>query len=112
MLDPAQKVAAPWPTGDPGFDAELDKWRAELRENMSADSSKQAKPLGTGPKRGRIDDELAPCPQATEQLKAIGTADDKQAAWLGLANAIAACDCRANIAFVKAWLYVLQRGPD
>src|SRR5687767_13673895 len=37
VLDPAQKVAAPRPTGDAEFDANLDKWRASVRNTKPAE---------------------------------------------------------------------------
>ncbi len=109
LIDPDQKVSAPWSGTDAGFGADFESWRAGMREAQNSDPAKPAKPLAGMPRRGRLEDELATCPQATEQLKAIGLADDKAAAWVAMADSIRACECKTNIAFVKAWLYVFHR---
>jgi hypothetical protein len=115
LMDPAQTVTAPWPTGDATFDAELPALRDKFRELAKpADPAARAEPLAEGITPGRLESELAACPQALGQLTKVGEADPEQvpATWAGLADAIAACECRASIPRVKALLYLSQRGPD
>lgn len=108
-------TTAPWPTGDGAFDAELQKLRDEVRElRKAADPGAPAAPLAPGMTRGRLDKELESCAPATAQLQKISEAppDQVAATWVGLADAIAACDCKPSIPRVKALLYLAQRGPD
>ncbi|MBS1118827.1 MAG: hypothetical protein H6Q90_1055 [Deltaproteobacteria bacterium] len=115
VLDPAQQVAAPWPTGDAEFDAELPKLRDTARELAKpADPSKPVAKLTEGVKPGRLEAELASCPAATAQLGKVSEAspDRRAATFVELADAIATCDCRPSIPRVKALVYLMQRGPD
>jgi hypothetical protein len=115
LFDPAQAVTAPWPTGDATFDAELSTLRDKVRESAKpADPAASAAPLAEGTVAGRLESELAACPQALDQLKQVADAapDQARTTLTGLADAIAACECRASIPRVKALLYLGQRGAE
>lgn len=108
-------TTAPWPTGDAAFDAELTKWRDRVREASKPMDPSQPRPqLEEGRRPGLLEQDLAGCEPAKAQLAKVAEAApaEQAAAWIGLADAIAACDCKPNIAHVKASLYVMQRGPD
>lgn len=115
VFDPAQKVAAPWPTGDAAFDAELPKLRDVVREQAKpADPAIRHKPLSADITPGRLDEELASCLAATEQIKKVGEAkpDQRIATYVALADAIASCGCKPSIPRVRALVYLIYRGPD
>ena len=115
VLDPSQKMVPPWPTGDAEFDKDLDALRAKARELAKpSDPGKKAEPLAAGVKPGRLDKELENCAAAKEQIKTISEApaDKRNDAWIGLAGAIAACNCEPKIPRIKALLYLMHRGPD
>jgi hypothetical protein len=115
VFDPAQKVAAPWPTGDAAFDAELPRLRDQVRELAKpANPSKRVGRLTTGVKPGRLDEEIASCAPAVAQIKKVSEAspDQARATFVALADAIAACDCKPSIRRVKVLVYLMQRGPD
>lgn len=108
-------TTAPWPTGDQAFDAELPALRDEARAlRKPADPAAPVAPLVSGVTPGRLDAELATCDAAKAQVQKISAAppDQATASWAGLADAIAACDCKPSIPRVKALLYLAQRGPD
>jgi hypothetical protein len=108
-------VPSPWATGDPALDADIESRRAKLRELSTADPSKPAPRLTGEIKPGPIDHELANCPAASAQLSKVGnawTTEEKLQAWIGIADAIEACDCRPRIAYLKPLFYMLVRGPD
>ncbi len=112
----AVKPAAPWPTGD----AETDKAIEAVRERyhrlmVPRDPAAPAPRLEAGVKPGALDIELAKCQPAIDRLSGVGTADDdaqKQAAFAGVADGIAQCDCKVNVPFVRALMYMTARGPD
>ncbi len=116
LTDEGKPMAPPsWTTGDADFDARLEKRRAEIREAMKPIESHQiAEKLATGIKPGLLEEELAGCPQAIEQLHVIGKAapSERRARFIGLADAIAACNCKVELARIKPLLYAMQRGPD
>ena len=115
VFDPAQEVAPPWPSGDATTDAEVDKLRAEARAlARPRDPAAKAEPLTAGVTPGRLEQELASCPQARAQLGAVGTTPpaERRAAMVAIADGIAACDCKVNLPLVKALLYLGERGPD
>jgi hypothetical protein len=108
VMNKSQRVAAPWPTGDAAFDAELAK--------LSAGAPKPDAPNLAWLQRveTRLDSELASCPQwATEREKAenVTKREDYRDPWPALADAIAACECKPSIVHVKALLYLRMRGP-
>ena len=108
VMDKSQRVAAPWPTGDAAFDAELAK--------LSAGAPKPDAPHLAFEARveTRLDSELASCPQwAAERKKAenVTKREDLREPWPALADAIAACECKPSIVHVKALLYLRVRGP-
>lgn len=110
-----EPTAPPWPTGDAAFDAELDAWRQRVRDtNKPIDLTGPRPLLEEGRKPGLLERELAGCDPAKAQITKVNEAApaDQPAAWIGLADAIAACNCKPNIAHVKSVLYVMQRGPD
>jgi hypothetical protein len=115
VLDPSQKMLPPWPTGDAEFDKDLEGLRAKARELAKpSDPGKKAEPLAEGVKPGRLDKELENCAAAKAQIKAISEApaDKRNDAWIGLAGAIAQCNCEPKIPRIKALLYLMHRGPD
>ena len=115
VFDPAQHVAAPWPTGDATFDAELPKLREDVRAAATPrDPAQPVKPLTPGVTPGRLDTELASCAPAVDQLKKVADAapDQRVTTFVGLADAIGRCDCKTDIPRVKALVYLAQRGPD
>jgi hypothetical protein len=115
VIDPGQKVAAPWPTGDAEFDRDLDALRAAVREQLKPeDPAARAPKLTPGITPGRLEKELGPCPEATAQLIRVGEValERRAETYIALADAIAACDCAAKIPRVKALIYLGNRGPD
>lgn len=115
VLDPASTVAAPWPTGDAAFDAELPAMRERVRAQAKpADPAQRQAPLTQGVEPGRLEAELASCPGATAQLEKVGEVAPAQRSetFVGLADVIAACDCKASIPRVKALVYLVFRSPD
>ena len=108
VMDKSQPLAAPWPTGDSAFDAELAKLVAGAPKPDAPKLAFQTKV------EMRLDSELASCPQwATEREKAenVTKREDLREPWPALADAIAACECKPSIVHVKALLYLRVRGP-
>jgi hypothetical protein len=109
------RAVPPWQTGDVALDRWLDARRDELRAAGSADSSQRARSQPSRRERGPLDDELARCPGAPEALARVGsvdTGDEKRAAFVGIAGAIRACDCKPDLARVRALFYLMMIGPD
>jgi hypothetical protein len=114
VFDENSRVEAPWPTGDPELDAQIEQARAKARELMNpADLSEKAIPLAPG-----IDDSAdkamyRDCPEGLAALRAVTTApaDKRVEAFIKIADGVEACGCKVNIPWLKAAYYLLQRGP-
>ncbi|MBA3503624.1 MAG: hypothetical protein M4D80_18975 [Myxococcota bacterium] len=108
VMDKSQPVAAPWPTGDAAFDAELAKLSAGAPKSNAPNLAWLQKV------ETRLESELASCPQwATERarIENVTKREDVREPWPALAEAIAACECKPSIVHVKALLYLRIRGP-
>ena len=115
VFDPAQTVAPPWPTGDDKLDADIDTMRARVRTWMKPrDPADMAPDPGREPEPDRLELALADCPPARGYLAKVGAAHAAQraATLIDIARPIEACHCEVDIGWVKALLYMGQRGPD
>ncbi len=116
VFDPAMpKVEPPWPTQDAARDHAIEGLRADAREAMKRrDPAAKTKLLALGASPGQLEKELADCPPALAQLAAVSTAAPEQRVQTAveIADAIAKCDCKADVKLVRALLYLGQRGPD
>ncbi len=115
LVDKSAKVDAPWPTGDAKLDARIEESRAELREFMKPlDPAAKVPELSDGINSKPDEEMYRDCPQGLKALQAVGDADaDKRnEAFINIADAVEACDCKVNIPWLKAAYYLGQRGPD
>jgi hypothetical protein len=98
----------PWPTRDATADKRIDELRAETRKAM--DPAGPAPKLAEKPARpSRIEAELAACRESVDRLPTVGRTDTRAgelAAWDAVFDALASCDCKADLAYVRAMLYI------
>jgi hypothetical protein len=110
VRDPARPVARPWPTGDAARDRRIDDVLRSFPTER--DPAAPAPTLTEGTKPGLLERELAKCPPALELLAQVSTTEPANAreAWANIANGLAACDCRADLAMLRVAFYLEARG--
>ena len=115
VLDPAAKVAPPWPTGEPETDRVVDEARANLRKVMAETSEDKARPLLPPRTDGPVDVELARCPLARDAWASLPELEgpDRMTRWANaIGDGIAACGCQIDIPLIRSQVYLMTRGPD
>nr|HEX4316473.1 hypothetical protein [Kofleriaceae bacterium] len=119
VLDPDAAPKPPWPSGDAATDdriaAARELARKDQRARDAADPAAKLKPLEPGVKPGLLEEALASCQPALDGLVhsgEVGPADRRAAFAGGIADGLVACGCHADVAYVRALVYINQRGPD
>ena len=93
----------------------IDDVRPKLRKLLEpADPSGKAPLLKEGIDTSVDEEMYRDCPEGLAALQAVASAppDKRTEAFIKIADAVEACDCKVKIAWLKASYYMGQRGPD
>src|SRR5262249_217085 len=109
-------IAQPWPTGDAQRDRHIDElvraFRAEIKPEENGSHFLPLNMRTITP--GELERLYAQCPASLASLKKIGDAgarEDVSTYWGQVGDGLTTCDCRADLATLRAFYYLIYRGP-
>ena len=114
-FDPAFPQKPPWPTGDVERDRRIYEVLGRTKAGVKPLAPSAPANLSSSVlKPGALETELLNCPPAVAQLKKglKAPAGQQVGILVGIADAIAQCNCQVDLPMVRAMLYMMQRLDD
>jgi hypothetical protein len=108
-------IAQPWPTGDAQRDRHIDElvtaFRAVIKPEEKGGHFMPLNMKNTTP--GELERLYAQCPASLASLKKLDEVEPKDIGtyWHQAVDGLTTCDCHADLATLRAFYYLLYRGP-